>query len=54
MPALMRSQAAFEAQVGTYIDLAEQGMAEQFVRQAAGEQTLARLVPVQADQPSKA
>ncbi|MCY1445816.1 hypothetical protein D9M71_623480 [compost metagenome] len=54
MPALMRGQPAFKAQALTHVDLAEQGMAEQFVSQAAGEQALARLVPVQGDQLPKA
>ncbi|MCY1448545.1 hypothetical protein D9M71_652230 [compost metagenome] len=54
MPALMRGQSTFKAQALSGVDLAEQGMAEQFVGQTAGQQALARLVPVQTDQLPKA
>ncbi len=54
-PPLMRRQPALEAQPPTQRPpLAEQGMAENLMGQAAGEQAFARFVPVQLDQLAKA
>jgi len=49
LPALMRRQPALEAQAVAYADLAQQGLADQFVGQAAGQQPLARLVPIESE-----
>ncbi len=53
-PPLMRGQPAFQAQPIARADLAEQGVTEHFVGQAAGQQALGGLVPVEGDQLVKA
>ncbi|MNE30299.1 hypothetical protein D3C76_199460 [compost metagenome] len=54
LPALMRGQATLELEPLAYAHLAEQGMAEHFMGQAAGQQAFAGLVPVHCDQLAKA
>ena len=46
-PALVRGQSAFQAQPFAGADLAEQGVAEHFMGQAAGQQAFGGFVPVQ-------
>ncbi|MNE28569.1 hypothetical protein D3C80_1220140 [compost metagenome] len=50
----MRGQPALQAQALAQADLAEQGVVENLVGQAAGQQALGGLVPVQGDQLTKA
>ena len=53
-PTLQRCQATLEAQALAQADLIEQGVVEQLVGQAAGQQALARLLPVEGAQLAKA
>ena len=54
LPALMRCESALQAQALTRTDLVEQGVADQFVGEAAGQQAFGWLFPVQAQQSAKA
>ncbi|MNY45398.1 hypothetical protein D3C86_1804960 [compost metagenome] len=46
----MRRQPTLEPQALAHSDLAEQHVTEHFMRQAAGEQTFAGLLPIERDQ----